>query len=66
MGPIIVSDAFNIPLILMCFSIKNYTVEQKRAVFFKFVDIVHDENFPQDLTAKVIWRKKEIFRHFQA
>ncbi|XP_028408078.1 transformation/transcription domain-associated protein-like isoform X2 [Dendronephthya gigantea] len=33
---------------------KNYTVEQKRAVFFKFVDIVHDENFPQDLTAKAL------------
>ncbi|XP_046847243.1 transformation/transcription domain-associated protein-like isoform X2 [Xenia sp. Carnegie-2017] len=33
---------------------KIYSVEQKRAVFFKFVDIVHDENFPQDLTAKVL------------
>ena len=35
-------------------------MEQKRAVFFKFVDIVHDENFPQDLTAKVIRGKKEV------
>ena len=50
---ITVSDA-NICSILTWFSFKNYTVEQKRAVFFKFVDIVHDENFPQDLTAKVI------------
>ena len=28
-------------------------MEQKRAVFFKFVELFHDQNFPQELKAKV-------------
>lgn len=32
---------------------KGYSVEQKRAVFFKFVELFHDQNFPQELKAKV-------------
>ena len=34
--------------------IQNYTVEQKRTVFFKFVQLFHDLNFPQELKAKVL------------
>jgi len=32
---------------------QGYSVEQKRAVFFKFVELFHDQNFPQELKAKV-------------
>ena len=32
---------------------QSYSVEQKRAVFFKFVELFHDQNFPQELKAKV-------------
>ncbi|RMX56332.1 hypothetical protein pdam_00004482 [Pocillopora damicornis] len=34
---------------------KGYTVEQKRIVFFKFVELFHDQNFPQELKAKVLF-----------
>ncbi|CAH3023319.1 unnamed protein product [Porites evermanni] len=33
---------------------KGYSVEQKRAVFFKFVALFHDQNFPQELKAKAL------------
>lgn len=33
---------------------KGYTVEQKRIVFFKFVELFHDQNFPQELKAKAL------------
>ncbi|XP_078376381.1 transformation/transcription domain-associated protein-like isoform X4 [Oculina patagonica] len=33
---------------------KGYSVEQKRAVFFKFVELFHDQNFPQELKAKAL------------
>ncbi|XP_068742186.1 transformation/transcription domain-associated protein-like isoform X1 [Montipora capricornis] len=33
---------------------KSYSVEQKRAVFFKFVELFHDQNFPQELKAKAL------------
>ena len=29
-------------------------MEQKRHVFFKFVELFHDKNFPQDLKAKAL------------
>lgn len=34
---------------------QGYTVEQKRIVFFKFVELFHDQNFPQELKAKVLF-----------
>ena len=38
----------------VCFFLsQGYSVEQKRAVFFKFVELFHDQNFPQELKAKV-------------
>jgi len=39
-------------LVLIAFP-QGYSVEQKRAVFFKFVELFHDQNFPQELKAKV-------------
>ena len=30
-------------------------MEQKRIVFFKFVELFHDQNFPQELKAKVLF-----------
>lgn len=36
------------------FLLQNYTVEQKRNVFFKFVELFQDQNFPQELKAMVI------------
>ena len=33
--------------------VQNYTIEQKRAVFFKFVDVFSMPDYPQDLKAKV-------------
>ncbi|XP_074658755.1 transformation/transcription domain-associated protein-like [Tubulanus polymorphus] len=32
----------------------TYVVEWKRKAFFKFVDIFHDQNWPQDLKAKIL------------
>lgn len=32
----------------------NYTVEWKRKAFFKFVELFHDNSFPQELKAKIL------------
>ncbi|XP_023232044.1 transformation/transcription domain-associated protein-like [Centruroides sculpturatus] len=32
----------------------NYTVEWKRMAFFKFVELFHDNSFPQELKAKIL------------
>ena len=42
-------------LIFTSFFHQGYTVEQKRIVFFKFVELFHDQNFPQELKAKVLF-----------
>ena len=42
-------------LIFTPFFYQGYTVEQKRIVFFKFVELFHDQNFPQELKAKVLF-----------
>lgn len=34
-------------------SLQTYPVEWKRKAFFKFVDIFHDSQWPQELKAKV-------------
>ena len=31
----------------------NYTIEQKRSVFFKFVEVFGRHDYPQELKAKV-------------
>uniref|UniRef100_UPI00359021B0 transformation/transcription domain-associated protein-like n=1 Tax=Myxine glutinosa TaxID=7769 RepID=UPI00359021B0 len=33
---------------------RQYSVQQKRALFFKFVEIFHDSSFPEELKAKVL------------
>lgn len=41
------------PILFVKSHFQGYSVEQKRAVFFKFVELFHDQNFPQELKAKV-------------
>ena len=34
--------------------LQGYTVEQKRHIFIKFVELFHDKSFPQELKAKAL------------
>lgn len=46
---------FNFVFLFLPLFHQGYTVEQKRIVFFKFVELFHDQNFPQELKAKVLF-----------
>ena len=60
-GLFVLNDLFTYLFYLFLFSYfyllfhQGYTVEQKRIVFFKFVELFHDQNFPQELKAKVLF-----------
>lgn len=60
-GLFVLNDLFTYLFIYFCFLIftpffyQGYTAEQKRIVFFKFVELFHDQNFPQELKAKVLF-----------
>ena len=45
--------------------LQGHSVEWKRKAFFKFVDIFHDTNWPQELKARVSTAHLKINRKMQ-